>query len=303
MQNRELPHREARVIRVLIFEGLANLAVFAVKVFVGWRSGSTAILGESLHSLTDLLNNGVAITAVRVSANPPDSDHPYGHRKFEQLAVFVLATLLSVAGIQIALHAFTNSRQPIESTTSQLFLMGGVLLVNLIVAGWENAMARRLDSDVLRADAGHTWSDVLTTTAVIGGWQLAAQGFRWVDSVLAVVVAGLVFALAFGLFRRAVPVLVDRVAADPDDVILAVGSLPDVREVRRIRSRRSGSGVAADVVIAVDGALSTERSHEIASAVEEALASRLGIDDVTVHIEPVNKYGDKQHGASEEISS
>ncbi len=282
-------HNPARVVRVLIFEGLANVVVFAVKVFVGWSSGSTAILSESLHSLTDLLNNGVAITAVRISATPPDSDHPYGHRKFEQLAVFGLATLLSVAGIQIAVHAFTNSTDPIESTPWQLFLMVAVLLVNVSVAVWENTMARRLDSDVLRADAGHTWSDVLTTIAVIAGWQLATYGPRWVDSALAVVVAVLVFILAFGLFRRAIPVLVDRAAADAGDVIRTVGSLPDVREVRRVRSRRSGSGIAADVIIAVDGALSTERSHEIANAVEHTLASRLGIEDVTVHIEPTGK--------------
>ena len=164
--------------------------------------------------------------------------------------------------------------------------MLGVLGVNIALATWEAARARKLGSDLLHADARHTFSDVLTTIAVIGGWQLAARGFWWLDPLLALGVAGLVFYLAYDLFRRVVPVLVDQVANDPREVIDLIQTLPKVRDVRRVRSRVSGEGPAADVVVTVDPGLTTEESHHVANAIEGLLERELGIEDVTVHIEP-----------------
>jgi divalent metal cation (Fe/Co/Zn/Cd) transporter len=78
--------------------------------------------------------------------------------------------------------------------------MLGVLVVNIAVAIWENRWARRLDSDILRADSRHTLPDVLTTVAVIAGWQLAAHGYRWLDALASIVVAAMILYLAYGLF-------------------------------------------------------------------------------------------------------
>ena len=271
---------------VLLVEGLANLVVLAAKVVVGWTTGSVAILGDAVHSLTDLANNGLALVASRLSTAPPDRDHPYGHWKFEPLAVFGLATLLVVMAVEIVLHALGRFGRPVASSGWGLVLMLGVLAVNLVVTAWEHVQARRLDSNLLRADARHTLSDVLTTVAVIAGWQLAIRGWPWLDALFAVLVAALVFYLAFGLFRRAIPALVDKVATDPGDVMETVHAIPSVRAVRRVRSRTSGAGIAADVVIAVDGNLTTAEAHGIADTVESILARKFGIEDVTVHIEP-----------------
>jgi len=271
---------------VLIVEGAANTVILVVKAFVGLATGSTAILGDAIHSLTDVANNGIALIALRLSSAPPDHDHPYGHRKFETLAVFGLATLLTVAAFEIALRAFSATGEPVETHGWSLGLMLGVLGVNVALATWEAARARKLGSDLLHADARHTFSDVLTTIAVIGGWQLAARGFWWLDPLLALGVAGLVFYLAYDLFRRVVPVLVDQVANDPHELIDLIRTVSRVRDVRRVRSRVSGEGPAADVVVTVDPALTIEESHRVANDIEMLLEQELGIKDVTVHIEP-----------------
>ena len=280
-------HMQARAVRtVLLVEGLANATILVVKLVVGMATGSVAILGDAVHSLTDLVNNGLALVALHLSAAPPDREHPYGHRKFETLAVFGLATLLTVAALEIALRAVGRLGEPVGSDGWALGLMLGVLAVNVAVATWESLQARRLDSDLLHADARHTFGDVLTTVAVIAGWQLAASGYAWLDPLVAVAVACLVFYLAYGLFRRAVPVLVDQVANDPLELIEVIRSVPRVREVRRVRSRVSGAGPAAEVVVTVDARLTTDEAHRVATAIEAALERRLGIADVTVHIEP-----------------
>jgi len=278
--------RDPQVRRVIVIEGLANMAVLALKVVVGVSTGSLAVLGDALHSLSDVANNAVAWFVIRISSQPPDHDHPYGHRKFETLAVFVLATLLTVLGIELALGALRREAQPTAGDPWTLPLMLVVLLINVTLASWEGAWARRLRSDILGADARHTVADVLTTIVVIAGWQLSVRGYPWLDTVCAIAVAMLVLALAFGLFRRAVPVLVDRIVVEPERIAEIVGSVPGVRNAKSIRSRSTGHSGAVDLVIIVDSGMSTEAAHAIADEIEDRLRDELFIDDATIHIEP-----------------
>jgi len=278
--------REARVRRVLLTEGLANFAVLAAKTTVGLATGSAAILSDAIHSLADLFNNVMAWIAIRLAAAPPDRDHPYGHRKYEPLAVFALATLLSVMAIEVAIHGFQSGDREIVDTEWGLALMSGVLIVNLGISLWEARWARRLDSDILRADVRHTTSDVLITLAVIGGWQGAARGYPWLDSVFAVGIAIFILTLAYGLYQRAIPSLVDAARTDPERLAEAVATIPGVRDTRRIRSAGAGEAMRIDVTVGVDPSLSTLDSHAIADEVEHLLAERFAADDVTVHVEP-----------------
>jgi len=161
-----------------------------------------------------------------------------------------------------------------------------VLAVNLGVAIWEGRWARRLDSDILGADARHTFGDVLTSVVVIAGWQLSVVGPAWLDSVLAVGVAGLVLFLAYGLFRRSIPVLTDSIALPPEDLHRTVGEVRGVEAVARVRSRHTGSTPAVDVVVTIGPDLTTVEGHRVADRIESALRESFGIEDVTVHLEP-----------------
>ena len=272
--------------RVILIEGGANCIVLALKIWVGLTTGSLAVLGDALHSLTDVFNNIVAWIVMRVSAKPPDREHPYGHRKFEGLAVFMLATLLVVLAFEIAGRALTRVAEPPSASASALAMMAVVLLVNIALSIWQRGWAKRLNSDILLADASHTFADVLTTVVVIFGWQLSARGLPWLDTVCALGVAALVLYLAYGLFRRVAPVLVDAIAIEPEELTDAIAEVPGVEEVRRVRSRWIGAERAADIVIAVQNSLTTEESHQIADDVEAVLEAKFGIDDVTIHVEP-----------------
>lgn len=275
-----------KVRTVLIWEGLANAILALLKLFVGLSVNSTAILSDALHSLSDLANNGIALFVAKAAEEPPDRDHPYGHHKYEQIAVFALASLLTVVAFELILSALERFGTNPSQSALGLWLMLLALAVNLGIAVWEGYWAKKLQSDILRADARHTLSDALTTTVVIVGWQLAVLGFGWLDPLFALLVALLVLYLAFDLFRRSIPILVDSAGYDPRQLSAALQQLEGVRAVHRVRSRRYGNGVAADVVVLVDPALSTKESHTIADAIEGLLAQRFGIHDTTVHIEP-----------------
>jgi cation diffusion facilitator family transporter len=278
--------RDKQVRRVILIEGSANLLVLILKTIVGLSTGSMAILADAVHSLTDLTNNVIAWFVIHFSSLPADREHPYGHRKFETLAVFVLASILVVLAFELILNAVRKEETDVATSGIELAIMLGVLVINILITIWQHRWAKRLDSDILRADATHTFADVLITSVVIGGWQLSAMGYAWVDRLCAIGVALLVFYLAYNLFRRAVPVLIDQYAVDPQELSNIIGNVHGVKNVYRIRSRWIGKTCAIDLVISVDPALSTEESHDITDKIESIIEKRFDTSDISIHVEP-----------------
>ena len=283
----DIPQRDKEVQRIILIEGSVNLLVLITKVIVGFTTGSLAIIGDAIHSLTDVVNNIIAWIVIRLSSLPPDREHPYGHRKFETLAVFFLASLLVVLSFELALRAINKDDSNIVSSAWALGIMLVVLLVNISLATWQRMWARRLRSDILLADASHTFADVLTTIVVIAGWQLSAMGYLWLDRACALGVSALVFYLAYRLFKRALPILIDQFALDPELLSSAVRTVNGVRQVSRVRSRWIGEDKSVDLVISVDPDLSTNDSHDIATTVELLIEKEFGVSDISIHVEPL----------------
>ncbi|WP_154223768.1 cation diffusion facilitator family transporter [Marinicella rhabdoformis] len=278
--------KDHKVQQIILIEGFYNVVVLLLKAVVGFATGSLAILGDAVHSLTDVMNNVVIWLVMRVARKPADIDHPYGHRKFETMAVFALASLLVVLAVELMLMAFRSETKAVVSEPWGLALMVLVLVLNLGISFWERQWAKRLDSDILLADAQHTLSDALTTVLVIVSWQLSAMGYLWLDKLCAFGVAALVLYIAFGLFQKAVPILVDGFAIDPDLLTQAAAKIEGVEEVRQVRSRWIGSVKAVDLVIAVDAEISTKDSHDIADEVENSIMKAFNVVDISIHVEP-----------------
>jgi cation diffusion facilitator family transporter len=278
--------RDAKILRLLVLEGSANLFVLALKSLVGFSTGSMAVIADAVHSLTDVFNNVIAWIVIRASNEPADREHPYGHKKFEMLAVFVLATLLSTIAIEIAIRSLTRETLQPQTSVWGLYLMIVVLIINIAVATWQRYWARKLESAILLADASHTFADVLTTIVVIIGWQLSVHGYPWLDTACALGVAAVILYLALGLFRSVIPVLVDEMAIEPEELTIAISTVQGVINVPRVRSRWVGSDRAVDVIVTVSPDLSTVESHAIADAVEQLLESQFDVADISVHVEP-----------------
>lgn len=282
--------KDGNVQRIILIEGSVNFVVLIAKLVVGLSTGSLAIVGDAIHSLTDVVNNVIAWVVIRISSFPPDREHPYGHRKFETVAVFFLSSLLVVLSFELAMHAINKDDTEIENSAWGLAIMLAVLVTNVLLATWQGKWARKLNSDIIFADATHTFADVLTTIVVIVGWQLSAMGYLWLDRLCALGVSFLVLYLAYSLFKRAFPILVDRFALDPDLLTNCVQEVEGVRKVSRVRSRWIGSEKSVDLVISVDSALSTIDSHNIATNVESHIEEEYGVSDISIHVEPITKH-------------
>ena len=230
--------------QVLLIEGGVNALIAVSKMTVGMMTGSAAVIADAVHSLADLVNNLFAWLALKIAESPADSSHPYGHQKFEQLAVFALASLLTIVAFEMIVNTVERFGQPVEQSMLGLVILICSLVINVVLTLWERHWAKRLDSEILHADATHTLSDVLTSAVVIVGWQLAAFGYYWIDTLFALLVSIIIFYLAFTLFQRAIPVLVDQSRFHPEELKAAVNNIPAVITVGNIRSRDTGKGAS-----------------------------------------------------------
>lgn len=276
--------------RILALVLGANLVVVGLKLFIGIRSGSLSVLGDAAHSGFDSLNNVIALVAVRVAAQPPDAEHPYGHGKFETLGALAVVSFLSITAFELgsgAIGRLLSEAPPPRLDATTFWLLGLAMVFNAAVAGTEAAYARRLGSQILAADARHTASDVAVTLAVLGGLGLVALGFEDADAWLAILVALLIAYAGFDVLRGILPVLVDTVAVDAARIERYVIEFDGVRAVRDVRSRgRRDTEAFAELTIEIDGRLTVSEGHEIADRVERRMIDEGGFRDVVVHVEP-----------------
>lgn len=281
--------QRASVVRVLWWVLAANLAVILAKLFVGMESGSISVLGDAGHSGVDALNNIVALLAVRVAAQPPDAEHPYGHGKFETVGALAIVSFLSITCFELArggVVRLLGDVSPPRLSPAMFLILGVSMGVNIAVAWLENRQGRRLGSEMLRADARHTAADVLVTAAVLGGLALVSLGWEKGDAWLALLVAALIAYSGFQILRETVPVLVDRRAFDPGRIRRLVTDVPEVLDASEIRSRGRPGEAFAELTIHVDPTADVREAHRVADRVERLLQREGGFYGVTVHVEP-----------------
>jgi cation diffusion facilitator family transporter len=290
MASSDLPTgRNASIRRVLLGIFVANLFVVVVKLVIGASSRSLAVFGDGIQSSVDAVNNLVGLAVIGVASKGPDAEHPYGHAKFETLGALLIVVFLSVSIFELlrgAIHKLLRGGEPPSLDASAFILLGITLLVNVAVAYGENRAGRRLNSELLIADAMHTRTDVVITLAVLGGLALTSAGLAWADPVLAIIVALFVAHANYGIVRRAMPTLVDERAYDEGTIRAEAETVPGVRAAYAIRSRIAATRRFAELTISVDGHSDVASAHRIADAVEARLQARLELDEVVVHVEP-----------------
>ncbi|MFN0119261.1 MAG: cation diffusion facilitator family transporter [Blastocatellia bacterium] len=279
--------------RVLLVTLALNIAVVIGKLVAGLLAGSLSVISDALHSSVDSLNNIVGLVVIRYATAEPDEDHPYGHAKFETLAAFVIAGFLFVTCWQILLSAGSrligDTVTPPEITWLTLVVMILTIVVNVIVTTWEHREGKRLQSEFLIADAVHTRSDVLVSSAILTGLLLIRAGYNWLDPALALVVAGVIAWNGYKIFKATVPVLVDAAPIPTEEIVRVVSAVQGVHSVHDVRSRGSQNHIFIEMHLHVEPEIEPDpiTTHDITEEVERVLASRFGQVIATIHVEPL----------------
>ena len=285
----ETGDRYAAVTRVLWRVLFLNRAVAVAKIALGYASGTVSILSDGFHSLTDSASNVVGLVGVSIARRPPDTNHPYGHRKYETMAslgilLFLILVLLGVldAAWNRLMHGGTPRVFP-----EGIALMATTLVVNLLVVAYETREGRRLSSEILIADAKHTRSDVLTSVAVLGALIGVWFGVPVLDPLAALLVAGFIGHACWDIGKAASRILSDEIVIAEDAVRHVVQTVPDVLGCEKIRTRGSADHVFLDLHLWLDGDMPLQAAHATSHIVKDRLMAKFPqLADVVIHIEP-----------------
>ncbi|MDE5451469.1 cation diffusion facilitator family transporter [Bradyrhizobium sp. CSA112] len=282
------PTIKTNVAAISIF---ASAGMAAAKFAVGIAIGSLALISEALHSSVDVIATVITWLVVRVSDQPADEEHHYGHGKFESLsALFVIALLYVLAG-GILVESYSRLREGAAPPTISAIPFV-VLVIDIAVNFWRaralHRTARATRSQALAADALHFASDVLGSIAVIAGLVLTGLGYVWGDSVAAIAVAVMISILGLRLGRSTVETLLDRAPQGAaEKATAAIRAVPGVVGVERLRVRMVGPTHFIDAIANVPRSYPIDRVEAIKKTAQAAVTEALGDADLTFTAVPV----------------
>ncbi len=285
------PQRYHAVRRITWIGVGTNLALALIKGSAGLLAHSQALIADALHSLSDLLTDLLVLIAVRLGAREADSDHPYGHGRFETAATVLLGLMLMGAGLFIAVNAAVRLSEGALPLPTWPALIAAIVSVgaNEGLFRIQHRIGRRYQAPSVVANAWHHRSDALSSLAALVGIAGALMGWLVLDTVAAVGVALMVVWAGIKLGWDAVRELVDT-ALDPEEVRrieTGLQKIEGVRSVHNLRTRRMGPEALVDAHIVVPGTISVSEGHQIAErARQNLIANRPEISEVQVHVDP-----------------
>lgn len=269
---------------------LSNTLLIIMKLAAGILSGSVSIISEAIHSSMDLVAAIIAFFSVRVSDNPPDSRHPYGHGKIENISGVLEAILIFIAAIWIIVEAvkkLLGEQIELDSIAVGSAVMLVSAVVNAIVSRKLYKVARETNSVALEADAFHLKTDVYTSLGVATGLGLIMiTKVNWLDPVVAILVALFIIKESYHLLSKAFTPLLDT-AWGEDEIMELEGTLRKLDvNYHDLRTRAAGNYKFIDLHIQIPENVSVGSAHQYCDRIENELTQTYQNLTVTIHVEP-----------------
>jgi len=278
--------------RVTLVGAVFNLVLSIVKVIFGFVGHSHALIADGVHSFSDLLSDALVIIAAHHAHQEPDEQHPYGHGRFETAATLGLALFLFIVAAGLILDATERLFSPetlLRPSAIALYVAALSVLIKEWLYHYTRIAAKRIRSDMMRANAWHHRSDAVSSIVVLVGVAGTMAGLSYLDAIASVVVGLMIAKIGWELGWGSVKELVDTglEAHRIEDIRNILSAVDGVRGIHMLRTRRIGVDASADVHILVEPRLSVSEGHMISLMVEQRLKQEIQeIADVTVHIDP-----------------
>ena len=268
-----------------------NLVLTALQLVVGYFGRSQALMADGLHSLSDLLSDFLVLYANRESNRSADAAHPYGHARIETAATFILGTVLVGLGFALLWSAGIKLQnpaaiQPVHVATLYIAML--TLVSKELLYRYLMAVAKKLRSQLLAANAWHSRSDAASSLVVVVGIGGNLLGYRFLDLIAAVLVAFMIVHMGWKMAYHALSDLIDT-ALDAESVAkirATISNTPGVLGLHELRTRKMGDQALVDAHILVDPRISVSEGHHIAERARKRVLDTHEVLDVMVHIDP-----------------
>lgn len=271
----------------------SNTLLIAMKLTIGIISGSVSIISEAIHSSMDLIAALIAFFAVRVSDTPPDSKHPYGHGKVENISGVIEGLLILVAAVMIIVEAvkkLLGGTVELDSIWLGAVVMFISAIINTIVSRKLYKVARETNSVALEADALHLKTDVYTSLGVAVGLTLILlTNISWLDPVVAILVALFIIKESYDLLSRAFSPLLDTAWSDMEIKELEKKLTSMAVNYHDLKTRAAGNYRFIDLHVEIPENESVGNAHSYCDRIENELKNYYNNLTITIHVEPDQK--------------
>lgn len=278
---------------------VVNILLTSVQFVVGFFSHSQALIADAIHSLSDLISDFVVLLASHHSKKAADTDHPYGHQRFENAASLVLGLILLAVGSGMLWSAFRKLETPElvpQVHSIALWVAGLALISKELLFRYMLAVAQKVKSSMLVANAWHARSDAASSLVVGLGIIGNMAGYPILDPIAALIVGFMVARMGWEFGWEALHDLMDR-AADEEEVAAIRQTLldtPGVINAHDVHTRKMGDMIVVDAHIEVDANITVEAGHDIAVLARQRVMQRHRVLNLMTHIDPW-KRPDRDH--------
>lgn len=295
--------RYRKTVRVTLVGSALDLALGMAKIVVGFYSQSQALIADGIHSFSDLATDGLVLYAAAHAARAADEEHPYGHRRIETVATVGLGVALIAVAVGIAIDAGQRLFEPerlLKPGVSALIVAALSIVSKEAIYHYTMRTARKVRSDMLRANAWHSRSDAISSIIVFVGVAGTMAGLDYLDALGAIGVALMILKIGGDLMWNSLRELVDT-GLEPERILAirnTILSVNGVSALHMLRTRRMGGDALADVHIQVNPSISVSEGHQISEAVRTTIIREIDeVSDVTVHIDTEDDQAAKRTDA------
>lgn len=280
-----------KVSKVGIF---GNVLLSAFKLIAGLLGNSGAMVSDAVHSLSDVFATFIAYLGVRMSMQPEDEEHPYGHERLESAASLILGVILAVTGLSIAstgVHKLMAGEE-IPVPTILPIIAAVVSIVTKEAMFWYTMYyAKKLDSSAFKADAWHHRSDAISSVGSFIGIGLARLGFPIMDPIASLFICIFILKVAYDISKDAFVKMLDTSCGKEfeDNLREFIEKQPGVQQVDLLHTRQFGNKIYIDLEIAAKRDSTLVEAHDIAESVHNSVEQQYpNVKHVMVHVNPGN---------------
>ena len=272
-----------------------NILLTIFNFTVGTISGSSGLIAESAHTLSDVLTSIIAFIGFKIGMKPADEDHQYGHGRAEPLVGLIIVVFLLIVAYEILSGVYVKLTSPTALVPPELIaaLMALIgIFVNFSMSTYLTRAGKRINSPAIIADGQHQKVDIYSCVAILVGVVGAQFGYPILDPLVAIFISLIVIKTAIVLARDNVNVIMGKVPSETilNDVKSAAEKVKDVKGVHSIKINPMGPYSSTELHIEVDGEKKLKDVHKIAHNVEKQIIHEVStIKMAIIHVDPFEK--------------